>query len=403
MILYNCKNNRQCLPKGYDYMNRTPLEWGELGCRALMHKFAAEDLPPKATLFYHQGVFLSGMQQIYLLTGNKEYFNYIKDYVDSVIGPNGELTGFVHELNTEETPDLARRALQMLDHKQPTILFYNLYDETGDEKYMNAIKTTGESMYYWPVNRYGGYWHMMTQHNQMWMDGAYMAGPLSVMYAQRFGEPVLRERAINQVFLMNEHMRDEKTGLYYHGWDDSHKDVKEAWADPETGLSSQFWGRAVGWYTVAILDIIDYLPEDHPAIPRLKAIEKDLLESLVKYQDPKTGMWFEVLDKPEREDNWVESSCTNLFIYSYAKAIRTGVIGKEYAEVLEKAYKGIEDSLYFDDDGYLVIDYVCVGTCIDEGTYEHYINRNQIKNDLHGAGAFILMCAEMEKYRRECN
>jgi len=380
-------------------MNKTPLEWGELGCRALMHKFEPQDLPPKGTLFYHQGVFLSGMQRIYLLTGNKEYFNYIKDYVDSVLGPNGELIGFVHELNDENTPDLAKRALQLLDHKQPIILFYNLYDETGDRKYLDAIKTVGESMYYWPVNRYGGYWHMMTQVDQMWMDGAYMAGPLSVMYADRFNEPVLRERAIKQVFLMNDFMRDEKTGLYYHGWDDS---KQEQWADPETGLSSQFWGRAVGWYAVAILDIIDYLPENHPSILRLKAIEKDLLESLVKFQDPKTGMWFEVLDKPEMPDNWVESSCTNLFIYSYAKAIRTGVIGKEYAEVLEKAYKGIEESLYFDDDGYLVIDRVCIGTCIDEGTYEHYINRAQIKNDLHGAGAFILMCAEMEKYRQEC-
>ena len=380
-------------------MTKTPLEWGELACRSLMHQYAPQNLPPEGALFYHQGVFLSGMERIYKLTKNKEYFNYIKDYVDSVIGPNGELTGFVHELSTEGKCDLARRALEMLDHRQPIILFYNLYDETGDAKYMNAIKTVGQSMYFWPVNRHGGYWHMMTQHNQMWMDGAYMAGPLSVMYAQRFGEPLLRERAIKQVFLMNDFMRDEKTGLYYHGWDDS---KQERWADPETGLSSQFWGRAVGWYTVAILDIIDYLPEDHPAIPRLKDIEKDLLESLAKYQDPKTGMWFEVLDQIDREDNWVESSCTNLFIYSYAKAIRTGVIGKEYAEVLEKAYKGIEDSLYFDDDGYLVIDKVCVGTCIDEGTYEHYINRAQIKNDLHGAGAFILMCAEMEKYRCEC-
>lgn len=108
-------------------------------------------------------------------------------------------------------------ALTMLDHKQPSILFYNLYDETGDEKYLRVIKTIGESMYFWPVNQYGGYWHMMTQHHQMWLDGAYMAGPLSVMYADRFGGEVLRDRAINQIFIMDDHMKDEKTGLYYHG------------------------------------------------------------------------------------------------------------------------------------------------------------------------------------------
>lgn len=377
-------------------MSKTPLEYGALACDALIHKFTPDKLPPEGALFYHQGVFLSGMQRVYLQTGDKKYFNYIKEYIDAVIGPNGELYGICHELTTDETPYLSKVALTMLDNKQPIILFYNLYDETGDEKYRNAIETITQSMYFWPVNQYGGYWHMMTQPYQMWMDGAYMAAPLSVMYADRFGDDTLRERAIKQIFIMNDFMRDEKTGLYYHGWDDS---KKEAWADPETGLSSQFWGRAVGWYTVAILDVLDYIPKDHPAVERLKQIERDLLEALVQYQDPKTGMWFEVLDQPEREDNWVESSCTNLFIYSYAKAIRTGVIGEEYAEVLEKAYKGIEEALYYDEDGYIVIDKVCVGTCIDEGTYEHYINRAQIKNDLHGAGAFVLMCTEMELYR----
>lgn len=380
---------------------KTPLDYGKLGCEALIHQYEAEKLPPEGAMFYHQGVFLSGMQQVYLLSGEKKYFDYIKKYIDSVIGPNGEIAGICHETtkwtqNPTWGEGIAMQSLTMLDSKQPVILLYNLYDETGDEKYLNAIKTISESMYYWPVNNYGGYWHMMHQHHQMWMDGAYMAGPLSVMYSARFGDERLRERAIKQIFIMQEHLRDEKTGLYFHGWDPS---KEMGWADPETGLSEQIWGRAVGWYAVAILDMLDYIPADHPAVERLKEIEVDLLKSLAKYQDPETGMWFEVTDKPGCEGNWVESSCTNLFIYSYAKAIRTGVIGKEYAEVLEKAYKGIEDILYFDDEGYLVIDKVCVGTCIDEGTYEHYINRAQIKNDLHGAGAFILMCAEMERYR----
>lgn len=373
-----------------------PVEYGEQACRSLMHMYKPEELPPKGVLFYHQGVFLSGMQNIYFLTKKKEYFNYIKNYVDSVLGPDGQLIGFEYELNTDETPELAKMALTMLDHKQPIILFYNLYDETGDEKYKKAIDTVAESMHFWPVNKCGGYWHMMTQHNQMWMDGAYMAGPLSVMYDARFGDEVLRERAINQIIIMNEHIRDEKTGLYFHGWDES----KEAeWADKETGLSKEIWGRAVGWYAVAILDVLEYIPKDHPKRKQLEDIERDLLKSLVKYQDKKTGMWFEVVDKPERADNWVESSCTNLFIYSYAKAIRTGVVSdEEYGDVLKKAYRGMIDSLYYDEEGYLVIDNVCCGTCIDEGTYEYYVARPKIKNDLHGAGAFILMCAEMERY-----
>lgn len=382
-------------------MDKNYLKLGIKACETLMNKYEPAKLPPVGTLFYHQGVFLSGMQNIYYLTGEKRFFNYIKDYVDSVIGENGELTGFVHERTTSETPNLARIALTLLDHKQPTILLYNLYDETGDEKYLNAIKTVAESMHYWPVNEYGGYWHMMMQHNQMWMDGAYMAGPLSVMYAQRFGDTVLRERAINQIFIMNEHMRDSKTGLYYHGWDPS-KEVE--WADPETGLSSQFWGRAVGWYAVAILDIIDYLPKSHPSIEKLKAIEVDLLQSLVKFQDKNTGMWYEVLDRIDDADNWVETSCTCLFLYSYAKAMRMGIIDcNEYEDVVNRAFDGLMEYITYDENGYLEINNVCIGTCIDEGTYEHYVNRQKITNDLHGAGAFILMCAELERYNQYKN
>ena len=375
---------------------KTPIEYGKLCCDAIMNRFEPEKLPPEGTLFYHQGVFLSGMERMYKLSGEKKYFDYIKAYIDSLIDENGEIIGFECESFTENTPALAKLSLQMLDHKMPTILLYNLYDETGDERYIKAIKKIAESMHYWPVNTVGGYWHMMTQHNQMWLDGAYMAGPLSVMYAARFGDTLLRERAINQIFIMNDHMKDEKTGLYYHGWDES---KEMGWADKETGLSGQFWGRAVGWYAVAILEILDYIPKNHPAVPRLESIEKDLLESLAKFQDKKTGMWFNVLDRIEDPDNWVESSCTNLFIYSYAKAIRKGIVSKqEMGEVLEKAYKGIVNSLYYDDNGYLVVDNVCIGTCIDEGTYEHYIGREKIKNDLHGTGAFVLMCSEMQRY-----
>lgn len=192
---------------------------------------------------------------------------------------------------------------------------------------------------------------------------------------------------------MNDNSKKEN-GLYYHGWDPS---KQAGWADKETGLSKECWGRAVGWYAVAILDMLDYIPEDHPAVARLKQIEADLLEALAKYQDEKTGMWFEVLDKPEKEDNWIETSCTCLFAYSYAKAIRTGVVGKEYADVLEKAYSGVINSLYYDEEGYLIVDNVCGGCCVESGTYEHYVNQRRVKNDLHGMGAFVLMCAEMQR------
>lgn len=377
-------------------MEYTPIEYGKLACDALMHKFNPEDLPPAKTLFYHQGVFLSGMQRIYLETREKKYFNYIKKYIDSVIGEKGELMGFCHEIIKEDTPDLAKYALTMLDHKQPSILLYNLLEETKEEKYAKAIRTIGESMYYWPINKCGGYWHMMTQPNQMWLDGAYMAGPLSMMYSDFTGDDTLANRAIKQVFIMDDKMKDKNTGLYYHGWDES-KESK--WADKETGLSKNIWCRALGWYSVAVLDIIEFLDKSHPSYKRLKQISSDLLTNLKKYQDQKSGMWFEIVDKIDYSDNWIESSGTNLFIYSYAKAIRLGLLSKnDFEDVLKKAYKGMVESLYFDDEGHIVVDNVCIGTNIEDGSYEHYINREKIKNDLHGVGAFVLMCTEYQKY-----
>ena len=377
-------------------MEKTPLEYAKLACDALMHQYKPERLPPEGVFFYHQGVFLSGMQRVYEQCGEKKYFQYVKDYVDSVLGPEGEVAGFCHELPEENMHPLAQSALLRLDNRQPVILLYQLYRETGEEKYWRAIVTISESMYYWPVNGYGGYWHMMDQPNQMWMDGAYMAGPLSVMYSAVTGNSVLRERAIKQVFLMNDYMKDEKTGLYYHGWDASVK--KERWADPVTGLSGQFWGRAVGWYAVAVMDILDGIPADHPAAERLERIERELLEAVAAFQDGETGMWYEVLDRPDREDNWVESSCTNLFIYACAAALQRRILDEKYAEMMERAYGGILRSLSRDREGYLVINDVCEGTCIDEGTYEHYISRSRVQNDLHGAGAFILMCTRLQEW-----
>lgn len=376
-------------------MKKLPLEYGKMACDAMMRRYAPEELPPERVLFYHQGVFLAGMQQIYKLCGEKKYFKYVKDYVDSLLGEDGEIPGFDHEMNTSDTPWIQKMALTKLDNRQPCILLFDLYEESGEEKYRNAIEKIVKSMYYWPVNSVGGYWHMMDQPYQMWLDGAYMAGPMCVQYDNVFGDSILRDRAVKQLLLMEEYMKDKKTGLYYHGWDESKKEI---WADPETGLSSQFWGRAVGWYAVAILDCLEYLPEGYAAAERLRKMEKDLLASLVHFQDTETGLWYQVLDRVDARDNWVESSCTNLFIYSYAKAKRMGITCSEFDAVLEKAYNGICDRLKVDEKGDVVIDEVCIGTCIETGTYEHYIKRPKIKNDLHGVGAFLLMCAEMEQY-----
>ncbi len=364
-------------------------------CRTIMDRYNPRDLPPKECFFYHQGVFLSGMERLYDLTRKKEYFNYIQDYADYVLGPCGEVYGFCHELGLRQGSRFAGREMTMLDCRQPAVLLYRLFDETGDEKYMNAARTISASLYYWPVNEYGGYWHMLTQPNQMWLDSVYMCGPLSVKYAKRFGDTTLRKRAVKQVLLIDEKMKDIQTGLYYHGWDPT---KTAEWANKKTGLSECIWGRAVGWYAAAIVDMLDDIPENLPEYKLLADIEAALLKALTAYQDYKNGLWYQVTDKPGEAGNWIETSSSCLFAYAYAKAIRKGLIPREqYISVLNKVFDGIQDYIYEDAEGRLTLDRICIGTCIESGLYEHYIQRNHKKNDLHGMGAFVLMCTETAK------
>ncbi|WP_233531933.1 glycoside hydrolase family 88/105 protein [Paenibacillus alkalitolerans] len=353
---------------------RNPLEWAEKACEALMAKFEPEALPPDR-FHYHQGVFLSGMEKCWRETGNRKYYDYLKRWVDSQILEDGSIKKY--------KPD-------ELDDIQPGVLLFNLYEQTGDERYKKALYTLVPLLKSWKTNPSGGFWHKEHYPNQMWLDGLYMAGPIAVQFAKTFGESEYFDMMTFQALLMEKHTKDPVTGLLYHGWDET----KEAsWADPVTGLAPEFWGRAIGWYPVALLEMFEHLPEDHKDKAKLVGILQDLLVSLVKYQDEATGLWYQVVDKGDRPDNWLENSCTSLYVHAIAKAVRFGYLDAKYLEYAWKGYQGVIDTLTFDENGNVVIGNICIGTGI--GDYAHYIARPTSENDLHGAGAFILMCVEM--------
>lgn len=354
----------------------TPLQWAEKACEALMAKFEAHLLPPDR-FHYHQGVFLSGMQKVWELTGKSEYLDYIKQWVDSQILPDGSVKKF----NADELDDI-----------QPGVLLFTLYEQTGDDRYHKALHTLVPLLKNWPTNPSGGFWHKGRYPNQMWLDGLYMGGPIAVQYGQTFGQPEYFDMIAFQALLMGEHTRDPKTGLLFHGWDETKEAV---WADPETGLAPEFWGRAIGWYPVALLEIFEYMPDDHKDKEKLAGIVRELLIALTRYQDEKTGLWYQVVDKGDLPDNWTENSCTALFVHAIAKAVRFGYLDAKYLDNAWRGYNGVIDTLTFDDNGHVIIGDICIGTGI--GDYAHYIARPTSENDLHGAGAFILMCAEMSR------
>lgn len=362
----------------------TPVEYGLKASETIMKKYTPDKLPPRHLFTYHQGVFLSGVYGIYKKTGNEELFDYIKAWADSTLDEDGA----VRDLGTGWV------SLETLDFRQAGILFFPLYERTKDEKYLNNIKYLVESLKEYPTNSKGGFWHMVDQPNQMWLDGLYMAGPIMAMYADMMKKSEFFDMAAEQIIVMYENMLDKKTGLLIHGWDES----KEAqWADKETGKSSEVWARAMGWYVTAIVDILDYLPIDHPKREDIIEILKNILAAIVKYQDKTDGRWYEVVDKVNEKGNWLENSGSCLFVYALSKSVRKGYIDKSYKENAKKGYEGIINSLKWDEDGQLLVGDICIGTCIDEGTYEHYISRDVCVNDLHGSGAFTIMCGEYEE------
>lgn len=359
-----------------DIRGKAPLDYAKEACDTLMRKFEAEALPPKGRFHYHQGVFLSGMYKTYALTKDERYFEYIKRWIDSLVDVYGDILSF----NPGQLDDL-----------QPGVLLFPLYQRTGEIRYKRAMDTIAYYMKTFPTNPEGGFWHKAWYRNQMWLDGLYMAGPFCAEYAATFDDPALFDSLAFQAKLMAERLSDEATGLWYHAWD---YEKQQPWANPQTGLSPEFWGRAMGWVPVALLDDLDFLPQNHPDRPAIAQIAKKLLLALLPYQDAETGLWYQVVNKGGQPGNWVETSCTCLYAAALCKAVRRGLLDETYLAPAKKAYEGVINRLKYDENGVL-IDNICIGTGV--GDYAHYCARPTSTNDLHGVGAFLLLCTEVEK------
>ncbi len=353
----------------------SPLDYAKASVETMMRRWNAAELPPTGHFHYHQGVFLSGVYQTYELCGDERYFQYMKDWVDSCIGPDGKLKLF--------DPG-------QLDDIQPGILLYPLLERTGDAKYQNILEELAELLLHFTKNKDGGFWHKDCFPDQMWLDGLYMAGPFASEYGFRMNQPGFFDLVAEQVLLMREKTQDPKTGLLYHAYDASRR---ESWSDPETGHSAWFWGRSIGWVPVAILNDLDFFPADHPKRAQMEAFAAELLKNLCRYQS-EDGRWYQVVDQGGREGNWLENSCSCLYAAAIAKAVRKGVLPAEYLSYAKKGYDGVIRSLDWEAEN-LLVGNVCIGTGV--GDYDYYCSRPVSVNDLHGVGAFLILCTEIAR------
>ena len=345
--------------------------------------------PPSAKWIwnYELGTLLEGMDSAWLDTADGRYFEYIKRAVDQFVTPEGEIP----------TRDVEEYQLDHILLGRQLLLLYRV---TLEQRYAHAATRLYEQLLHQPRTRSGGFWHKQRYPNQMWLDGLYMAEPFYAEYASIFHHPDAYRDIAKQFALIQEHARDPKTGLLYHGWDES---KSERWASKETGLSGEFWGRAMGWYMMALVDTIEYLPEDDPARAELlKYLVLDA-DAVVRYQDEQSGLWFQVIDKAGAPGNYLESSASCMFVYALAKSVRRSYLPSRYLESAERGYKGILNHFIKDSpDGSVSLTQTVLGAGLGgapyrDGSYSYYVGEKVGADDPKGVGAFLLASAEMEQ------
>lgn len=335
---------------------------------------------------YEQGVLLTGMQAVWLNTGDGRYFDYIKRLTDRYVEEDGTIRTY-------------KQADYNIDNVQPGRILLLLYKVTGQDKYRKAAASLREQLKNHPRTSEGGFWHKKIYPTQMWLDGLYMGEPFYAEYARTFGEPEAFDDIAKQFVLMETHSRDAKTGLLYHGWDES---KQQRWADKTTGRSPHFWGRAMGWYAMALVDTLEHFPAGHPRRGELIAILGRLAASVEKYQEPKSGLWWQVVDKGNAKGNYLEASASAMFVYSIAKAVKLGYLPESYMKVARKGWDGIERQFVEEAAGGGVNFKGTVsvaglgGNPYRDGSYEYYLSEKVVTNDAKGVGAFLMAAAEME-------
>lgn len=343
------------------------------------------DFNPRPVWSYTQGLIAQSMWQVSQVTGNKVYADYARAYADKMINEKGEIEGY-------------RSDEYNLDRLNSGKFLLELYDNTREERYKTAIITLRNQLKAHPRTSEGGFWHKKVYPHQMWLDGLYMGAPFYARYAHDFGEPEAFDDIINQFVIVNKHTFHPETGLNFHGWDES---KQQKWANPETGCSPHVWGRAVGWLSMALTDVLDFIPPDHPRRGEILTILNQVARGIGKNQDKKTGLWYQVIDQGNREGNYLEATVSSMFTYTLLKAVRKGYIGKKYRKVALKAYQGILENLIRDNkDGTISLTRCCAvaglgGNPYRDGSYDYYIHETIRDNDPKGVGPFIMASLEI--------
>ncbi len=336
---------------------------------------------------YVDGCMILAILQTYDITGNKKYLDFADSYISHRVDEDGTITGFQIEAFNIDSVNAGKT-------------LFELYDLTGKEKYKKAIDQIYQQILLQPRTRDGNFWHKLIYPQQVWLDGLYMGQPFYMEYETRFNDKKNYDDIYHQFFNVVRFMKDEKTGLYYHAYDSS---KTMFWCDKETGLSKHFWLRALGWYSMALLDT--YCKADPLVMGKeheeLKKIFVDLMDAMLRYQD-KSGMWYQVVDMGDREPNYLETSGSAIMAYCLLKGVRFGVLPESYREYAIKAFNGICDKYLVTKEGEMSLGGSCLvgglgGPTKRDGSFDYYMSEPVVKDDAKGVGPFLLAYTELRR------
>lgn len=338
----------------------------------------------KSTWNYIDGCMIKAILELYAITKEERYLTFADAFIDYFVKEDGSIESYdPQEYN--------------IDNVNAGKTLFDLYKLTGKEKYRKAMDTIYSQIEKQPRTKEGNFWHKKIYPNQIWLDGLYMGQPFYMQYEVEFNECKNCMDSYKQFLTVNQLMKDEKTGLYYHAYDSSREMY---WCDKETGLSKHFWLRALGWFAMALIDTMEIMPE---AMSMEKAtlneIYRELIDSMLKYQD-ESGMWYQVVDLGDREPNYLETSGTAIYAYAIMKSVRLGFLPESYWQYGKKAFDGVCEKYLSEENGELQLDGICLvaglgGKDHRDGSFAYYMSEPVVKNEAKGVAPLILAYIEV--------
>ncbi|WP_129749058.1 glycoside hydrolase family 105 protein [Flavobacterium anhuiense] len=337
---------------------------------------------------YVHALVLHSIEELYKKNPDARYKNYVRSYVDQFVQTDGSITTYEFDKYN-------------IDLVLPGRLLFDVYETSKDEKYLKALQLIRKQLAEQPRTQSGGFWHKQIYPYQMWLDGLYMGEPFYAEYTANFENGKSFDDIAKQFEVIQLKATDPKTGLLYHGWDES---KQMPWANKETGNSPNFWSRSLGWYVMALVDVLDYMPKDHPKRKDLIKYLNNASEAILKFQDSKSGLWYQVTDKGGQKDNYLEASGSAMFAYAYAKGVNKGYLPAKFKKAANKAFDGLTTVLIkkVDEDGGITLTNCCQvaglgGNPYRDGSYEYYVNERKKDNDPKATGPFILAAIELNR------